>query len=241
MKIALIAGLAISGAASAQILPGVVGDPFADGSLSGTNFGPTLWDQQPDPAQPGFIDQAFGDFLSFSTYTVSDVSFGSGVTINDITTYYTNLNGIWGGIGAASATLNIFPKGGTLPGAGDDPTTGTSVAVNISTGANGVEVHASGLNIALAAGDYWVGLTPELNFGTFGQEFLQGSANIQGDASASRNPGGGFGVGTDWVDSGATFGGIADWNGAITILGTPAPGTLALLGLGGLVATRRRR
>lgn len=240
MKIALIAGMAVAAGASAQILPGVPGTALNDGTIAGIDRGPTLWDQQPDPARSAYVDQNFGDFPSFSTYMVSDVSFGTNVTITDVITYYTQGSGGWP-IGAATGTLNIFAKNGSLPGGGDDPTAGTTVNVDISVGANGLEVRASGLNINLAAGDYWIGLTPDLDFSSFGQEFHQNSTSFVGDASAARNPGGGFGVGTDWVDAGQTFGGEADYDAAITILGTPAPGTLALLGMGGLVATRRRR
>ncbi len=243
MKKALIAGLAIGvgSAASAQIQSSSPAGLFSDGHLLNTPAGPTLWDQQPDGGQPGFIDQEFGDFASFSTYTVSDVNFSGNVVITDITTYYTT--GVWDNIGAATAALNIFSDDGSgLPAGTDDPTAGGSVAVNIGLGGSGfVEVTATGLNIALGAGDYWVGLTPELDFGTFGQSFLVGSGAPTGDASASRNPGGAFGIGPDWVDTGATFGGVSGWDGSITILGTPTPGTLALLGLGGLVAGRRRR
>lgn len=47
-----------------------------------------------------------------------------------------------------------------------------------------------------------------------------------------------------WLGNGYGSGGIGDWSGAINLEGSiayvPAPGALALLGLGGLVARRRR-
>lgn len=237
MKIAFFAGLALAGAASAQILPGVPARPFSDGSIAGINRGPTLWDQQPSLAA-NFVDQNFSDFPSFATFVVTDVSFGTAVTITDIITYYTAGFGAWPG--AATATLNIFPKVGPDPLAGDDPFSGVSVPVTIGLGSSGaLEVHASGLSIGLGAGDYWVGLTPELAFGTFLQEFRYDATTLVGDDSSARNPGGGFGAGTGWFDPDILIGPYGD--AAITILGTPAPSGLALLGLGGLVATRRRR
>ncbi len=242
MKIALIAGMAVAAGASAQILPGVPGAPLSDGTIAGIDRGPVLWDQQPDPARNAYVDQNFLDFPSFSTYIVNDVSFTTNVVIDGVITYYTSGIGFWPSSG--TATLNIFPKTGTLPGPGDDPSFGLTVPVDIVAGPNGLEVHAGAgtpLNIPLPAGDYWIGLTPDLEFGSFGQEFRQNSTSFVGDASAGRNPGGGFGVGTDWFDAGQVFGGEPDYDAAITILGTPAPGTVALLGLGGLVATRRRR
>ncbi len=111
----------------------------------------------------------------------------------------------------------------------------------MAAGPNGFELtYSAGGEIELAAGHYWIGLTPQLDFGQFGQEFHHGSDEWF-KTSAGRNPGGGFGVGTDWFDAGQTFGGI-DWGGAITITGEiiPAPVTLALLGMG-LVGTGRRR
>ena len=47
-----------------------------------------------------------------------------------------------------------------------------------------------------------------------------------------------------WLGNGYGGGGVGDWSGAIDLTGSidyvPAPGALALLGLGGLVARRRR-
>ncbi len=249
MRIALIAGMAVAAGASAQILPGIPGAPLSDGTIAGIDRGPVLWDQQPDPARNAYVDQDFTDFPSFSTFIVSDVSFATNVRIDGVITYYT-AGGNWP-LGPATAMLNIFDKTGTLPGPGDNPLTGGPysgagiVDVEIVAGPNGLEVHATDLNggagISLPAGDYWIGLTPILDFGSFGQEFHQNSTSFVGDASAARNPGGGFGVGPDWFNAGQVFGGEPDYDAAITILGVPAPGTVALLGLSGLVAARRRR
>ena len=200
-----------------------------------------LWDQSDyNVAQAAFVDQEFGDFPDFSTYLVNDVAFGSGVNVTDVTTYFTsNFSGLWGSI--TSARLNIYDH---APTAADNPSTGTSVGVSITDNGDGsLSAHASGLNINLAAGTYWVGLTPIGDFGVVGQEFHLASFTSTGADSLARNPGGGFGIGTDWVNAGVTFGGLTPWDGAILIGGTvvPAPGALALLGLGGLVGTRRRR
>ncbi len=199
-----------------------------------------LWDQSAiDPGLPGFVDQAFPDVPDFSTYMVNDTSYASLSVITDITTYYTTGFGGWPS-GAGSATLNVF----TSLTAGDDPSMGTSVAVTYTNTGTGIEVHASGLNIAVAAGTtYWIGLTPELAFADFGQEFHSAAAAAMGDASQVRNPGGGFGVGTDWFDAGVVFGGVTGWDAAILIEGyiVPAPSAMALLGFAGLAGIRRRR
>ena len=203
-----------------------------------------LWDQQPDFSQgapSSFVDQNFGDFPTFSTFLVGDVVFGGAVQIHSITTYYTNdlVKGpFWPQDIGGTATLNIFAD--PLTNA-DDPFTGTSVVVNYVTTANGIEVTASGLNIDLVAGTYWIGLTPELDFGAKGQEFHNPAINFLGAPTQGRNPGEGFGFGPDWFDAGFTFGGFVDWDMAISIRGIPAPGALALLGVAGLAGMRRRR
>ena len=200
-------------------------------------YADTLWDQPVNPDIPAFVDQQFADFPDFSTYLVSDVVFDTAVNIDSITTYFTNLNGGWP-LGDVGAVLNIFDAP-LEPG--DDPTAGMAVAATMALGPVGLELTTL-TDIDLAAGTYWIGLTPDLDFGVFGQEFHQGSDVIFGMNSMARNPGGGFGLGTDWFEAGPTFEGIDPWDAAITITGTatPTPGALALLGLA-LVAPRRRR
>jgi len=203
--------------------------------------GETLWDQQPNPALNALVDQIFADFPNSSTFFVNDVSFSDPVEINSVTAYFTNINGGWPIGGSGTAVLNIFSKTGALPATGDDPTAGMAVSVDYNAAATGIAVVADGLSENLPAGDYWVGLTPELDFATFGQEFHQSAFSTELDLSAFRNPGGDFGFGTDWNPSTLLDAGFQD--AALTLQGRiiPAPATAALLGLGGLVAVRRRR
>lgn len=191
------------------------------------------------------VDQEFGDFPQYSSYMADDVSFGSAVTIDSISTFYT-MGGSWGP-GITNARLNIFAKTGSLPGAGDDPAAGLSVAVTFTSLGDAWQVTASGLGINLAAGDYWFALTPQADFGLFGQSFHYYTApgSLVGDQVAFRNPGGAFGTpgGTNWQTVNGALQGPTDANMALLVEGTivPAPGALALLGLAGLAGTRRRR
>ena len=199
-----------------------------------------LWDSPVNPDLSAFVDQEFADRPEFSTYLVHHIVFERKVHIHDITTYYTNLNNLWPQ-GNISALLTAYYHDGNLPS--DDNFNGSAqVSANLSTGPNGFELTASlGGAIKIYPGEYWIGLIPSLDFGTDDQEFHQGSDFFLKN-SAGWNPGGGFGVGTDWFDAGQRFGGI-DWGGAITITGKqlPTPGALALLGVAGLLGTRRRR
>lgn len=211
----------------------------AAAALSATAGADILWDQSNyDVATPAIIDQEFGDFADYSCYQVHDVNFASNVIISDITTYFTNQTGLWGGV--TTGVLNIYDH---APTAADNPSTGTSVAVSVTNNGDGtLSVRASGLGIALSAGSYWIGLTPVADFGVFGQEFHLASFTSSGSASLLRNPGGAFGFGTDWGGAGSLTGNPSYVDGAILINGViPAPGAVALLGFGGLMASRRRR
>jgi len=199
----------------------------------------TLWDQQPDPDALAFVDQRFSDFSDFSTFLVNDVVFGTDVTLDQITVYFTNLNNTWPG--TATATLNIFPNDGALDT--EDPLAGATVNITLNDTADGFSIVTDSLGIALTAGTYWIGLTPNLDFGQFNQEFHQQASGVVGSESFARNPGGGFGLGTEWVTGGTLFG-QPPFDTAFTVTGkaVPEPTAVGLLAIGfvGLLARRRR-
>ncbi|MDY7108263.1 MAG: hypothetical protein SYC29_06460 [Planctomycetota bacterium] len=202
-----------------------------------------LWDQSNYSTDPNaLVDQEFGDFPSFSSYMVTDVV-STGWTVESISVYFTSNNGTWGQF-LSQARLNVFDwVPGSLPTGADDPTGGSVVSVSaVEQGDATWKITADGLNLNLPAGDYWVGLTPIVDFATGGQEFHR-PAPIVGENNAFRNPGGGFGFGPDWVRA-YTVDGTGEWQdqweASILIEGVPTPGALALLGLAGLVQRRRR-
>ena len=102
-------------------------------------------------------------------HTASDVTFAQPVIINSIKIYETS-----GNVEAAtSAYLWIAPKTGPVPTAlSTDVNNAANIKpITISYETNGsataVVVTCSGLNIPLAAGDYWVSLTPRHSRGIF--------------------------------------------------------------------------
>ncbi len=206
-----------------------------------------IFDAAPNNDLPAFVDQQFADFPDFSTYLLACVTIERDTFIHDVTTYYTNANNLWPQ-GQIEAVLNITRQDNGLPPNDYDPggpqVGGAGLKVLADMSANGdrlsLTAHLDG-GITLEAGKYWIGLTPKLDFGMFGQEFHKGSDFFEKN-TAGRNPGGGFGVGTDWFDAGLVFGGV-DWGMALTITGknVPTPGALALLGIAGLLVTGRRR
>lgn len=94
------------------------------------------------------------------------------------------------------------------------------------------------VNIPLAAGTYWIGIIGVMNFTPNGQVAVMGESNIQGAQGVQVNPGGGFGLPGN---VGPMVNGTTPEDMIFRLNGVPGPSSLALLGLGGLAAFRRRR
>lgn len=193
-----------------------------------------------------FVDQAFSDFPDFVTGIVDDFSTGGQEwNISHVTTYYTKGNpGSNWGPGITSGQLSFYSKSGASPGGADLLGNLGSVAVTLVDLGTvwAVVADVSGVGALQGInGDFWIGLTPNAGFATFGQEFRLLNAVANGDSAHRRNIGGGFGLGTDWSDNFAASGVGRD--ATFTLEGeiVPAPGAAVLLGVGGLLAARRRR
>ena len=206
----------------------------------------TLWDQQPDLSLTPVIDQDIPvPADAFSTYLVNDATFGSDVNINSVTTFFTTSSDTWSGL-ITDGVLNIF-DGDRLVGS-DDVTSGGdfglgSVSLSVTDlGNNVLAVTASNLNINLAAGTYFIGLSPSLPSSTDSQEFRYDFGTTVGSNTFARNPGGAFGFGTGFFDADELSVEYADAAFTITGKEVPEPTTAGLLALGlvGLVARRRR-
>jgi MYXO-CTERM domain-containing protein len=244
IALACVAGLAAS--ANAQnILSSNVGlGGGGNGGYNGGNDSPALWDQSGFDVNLGApVDQEFGDFASFSTYDVDDFTTGGQIwNVDTVHTYFTKGFGGWNN-SITQGSLSLFSKSGSLPGAGDVPPE-YKVAITLIDGGNYWEVVADTSGIAELQGingDFWIGLTPRADFGVYGQEFHAQVGAVVGDQSAFRNPGGGFGLGTGWMGCDVLTGARQDMGFKLDGTVVPAPGAAALLGLGGLLAGRRRR
>ena len=163
------------------------------------------------------VDREYGNFPLYSLYLVADINIPApGFTLTSVSSYLT-LNQGWGGV--TTARLNLFPKVGSLPdNITDDPS--ASMVVNVSYDVNTGVLSTVGLNLDVAAGDYWIGLTAQADFGQFGGAFHLGGVNANGDPDAYRNPGGAYDLpdGTNW-------GQIQSWAAmtdiALTVEGVP--------------------
>ena len=154
-------------------------------------------DQQPDTSMDSVVNLEISDASEFSVYLLNDVVTSTDAVVSSVTTYFTNDNGDWTNI-IREARLCVFSGNFTPFNPAAD---GRIVPVTVTEVGNGVlAVTASGLEIDLAAGLHWIGLTPVID-STQSQEFHWSSANQVGAMSVARNPGGGFGVGEDWFSS----------------------------------------
>ena len=195
-----------------------------------------LWDQSAfDLGAPGFFDSVSGaPPFGLTVHAVNDVVVGpGGWTVDTIETYFGSIDATWG-TAISSGHLHVFPKTGALPDAIHDPTASATVPMSATHMGDHWVVSATGLGVALAPGEYWIGITPIAPGGAFGPEPHLAAAGAIGDATAS------------W-DLGA-FPGPPSWfnfnpgaDAAIKISGVPTPGAATLLGVGALFGARRRR
>jgi hypothetical protein len=105
----------------------------------------TLWDESGYNSSLPLTNQIFGSTFSNDTsYLVDDITVGQTWTIDSITGYF-QAPGVLPLTG--TALLNIFSESGTLPTAGNDPTTGIAVGITYTliSGTN-YAVTTSGLN-----------------------------------------------------------------------------------------------
>jgi hypothetical protein len=209
-------------------------------TLTTTTSADVLWDQSNYIAGESIMEHEFTDAVEMNTYVVTDV-ISTGWVVDSVSTYFTSFAGDWNGVTEARLNVFSFVREAPLPLSSDDPTTGTVVPVTMTEmGDQTWKVTASGLDLDLPAGAYWVGLTPLAGTITENRQEFRVAAPKIGYESAFRNPGGVFGF-TDWYYVHAFGGEWPNYDPAILIEGVPEPATASLLALGALAVLRRRR
>ena len=146
-----------------------------------------LWDQSTlDPSGNGFFNSISGSPpFGLTIHTVDDVTVDGSWVVTSITTYYSRIDPNWGGA-ISQGRLHVFPKTAPLPLNGtDDPAASPTVAMSATMFNDHFEIKASGLNLVLAPGDYWIGITPIAPSGFFGPEIHLSTTTPLGDAAAS--------------------------------------------------------
>jgi len=201
-----IAGLATAANAQDHPIAGAIGPNVAPPMTDAE----ALWDQSAfDANLVAVIDTQFPDFASYSTYMVDDFGTdGAAWNVESVSTYFTQGFGAWDPSQILTGTLQVYPKSGSLPNDANDTVPEYDVAIRVTDGGGYWIVSAETSEVAELQGingEYWIGLTPIVNFGAMGQEFHLQLASFHGDQAAARNPGQAFGFGPNWFGV-STFG-----------------------------------
>ncbi len=155
-------------------------------AASATATADVLWDRSAyDLAVPGYFNVDAGSPpFGLTWHTVNHVTVGpESWLVDTITTYYSALDPAWGA-GITTGFLHVFPKSGALPSA--DPTLSPAIVLSATLEVDHWRIVATGLNMHLDAGEYWIGITPVAGAGPFGPEIHLTSASPKtGDDSAS--------------------------------------------------------
>ncbi len=143
-----------------------------------------LWDQPYDPGWGmGFFNsESGGPPFGMTWHGANDVTVLDAWNVESITSYYSALDPSWG-TAITQGYLHVFPKTGVLPV--EDPTLSPVVPMSGVLVGDHFEVTASGLGLYLAAGDYWLGITPIAPSGPMGPEIQTSAAVLVGDETVS--------------------------------------------------------
>ncbi len=147
-----------------------------------------LWDQSDfDVWGMGFFNADAGaPPFGMAVHSVNHVTVpGGGWNVDSISTYYSALDAFWGD-GITQCYVHVYDKTGPLPIDGtDDPSVDPLVPMSAVLNGDHFVLTASGLGLALGAGEYWIGVTPIGASGPFGPEIHLSSLTYYGDATAS--------------------------------------------------------
>jgi hypothetical protein len=158
-------------------------------TIAAPSRGAVLWDQSDYNLFGGgfFNSVSGGPPFGVTMFAVSDVTVtGAPWHVDTISTYYSVLDPSW--VEAISqGHLHVFPKSGPLPSdVTDDPAASPLVPMTGTNLDGGVGlVQATGLNLDLAPGEYWIGITPVAPSGPFGPEIQMSSHTLIGADTAT--------------------------------------------------------
>ena len=217
-----VATLAVTGFASADVIMDQIGTMdganTAGGSISAT--------------------QEFIDYGAYSIVAMDDFSISEDMNLTSASMILGGWNGYPGDPGLVQGyTISIFSSVEAAAGNlfGDVLAVWSDPVAADAAWTGGGHLMTFDLGGAfLAAGDYWLGITPLNHFAAGGGQTGVWQSDIGDNSGHQANPGGGFGMPGNWQATNANY--------AYSLEGTaiPAPGALALLGLAGFAGRRRR-
>ncbi len=169
-----------------------------------------LWDQPLSSAnQNAYVNQDFSDVPDYSSFLADDFINAEPWNISTVFVPGNGWNGFSTLMNATSLTWQIYADNGGIPGG--DPFSGGAVwsitlapsdpQVVITTGSGGMPSNAT-LNLAVPvtveSGHWWLIFYPTMPFSGGGQYGRQPADTANGYWTQFKNPGGGFGYGTEW-------------------------------------------
>jgi hypothetical protein len=124
-----------------------------------------LWDQSAinfSASAPGILNYNFTGVGGYQMFGVNDVTVpAGGWTINTITSYWSDWQGVDMNLKSPTGNLIIMPKSGSMPSGAPTLTPVALTWVDTVQGGQGVYVMTcAGLSVNLAAGDYWITVAP---------------------------------------------------------------------------------
>lgn len=172
----------------------------------------------------GFFSDSAGNFPS--QRIADNFTLGTSTSIGSV--------GAWGlyypnNIMIDNYTVNFYADAGNFPGALLYSGNGSASSVDTGVDAFGCDVYESTITLnsafnAAAGTQYWVSITNATGLGS-DWAWITGNGDFVGRWSPD--------AGASWLDLGSDL--------SLRLYEVPAPSSLALLGLGGLIVGRRRR
>jgi hypothetical protein len=147
-----------------------------------------LWDQSDfDAFGPGFFNaESGGPPFGSTNHCVNHITVPGNWNVNSISIFMTATDPNFAA-GIFQGYVHVWPKTGPLPI--EDPSASPVVPMTgeLLAGPNGdyIKVSTIGLDLNIAPGEYWIGITPIAAAGPFGPEIHMASMTAYGDASAS--------------------------------------------------------
>jgi len=173
-----------------------------------------LWDQPLSTVnQNAYVNQDFTDAPDYSSFLADDFEVTGNWTVDTIFIPGNGWSGFTSLMNADSLTWMIYANQSGIPagdptGGGDAPLWAitldpTDPQVTITNGSGGLPSDTTlvlDTPIDLSTGHYWLVFYPSMPFSTGGQYGRQPSDTVNEYVGQFINPGGGFGLGTNWQD-----------------------------------------
>jgi len=195
------------------------------------------WDGANVAAGTISASQDFDEYGAYDVVAMDNFSASSAMNLSSASMVIGGWNGYAGTDGVIGYTVSIFSSVDAAAGSiyGDVMSLYFDAgAVNSEWAGDGTLISFDLGGYSIAAGDYYIGITPANVFGTNGQTGVY-SSDIGDNSGYQANPTGAFGFITQATGLNYAYALEGDF------AGVPAPGAIALLGLCGVVSRRRRK